>query len=118
MRAAYDDSPSTAGQKKPSEQLSRHRRGRRRRLRASRLQLNPSVFLLDEDAKEEPTGEQEEDDEVQGGASGHERSTWKVEHKQRPEAHTDTRECAREETIDDEITEAAGHTLFHLLMIP
>ena len=28
-----------------------------------------------EDAKEEPTGEQEEDDEMQGGASGHETST-------------------------------------------
>ena len=45
MRAACDDSLSTAGQKKTSEQLSRHRRSRRRRLRTSHLQLNPSHFL-------------------------------------------------------------------------
>ena len=63
-----------------------------------------------EDAKEEPTGEQEEDDEMQEGASGHERSTWNVELRQKRETHRDTRECVREETIDDEVTEAAGHT--------
>ena len=66
----------------------------------------------DEDTKEEPTGEQEEDDEVQGEPVDTKRSTWKVEHKQKRETHSDTRECAREETIDDEITEAAGHTCF------
>ena len=38
----------------------------------------------------------EEDDKMQGGACGHE----------------ETRECAREETIDDFITKAAGHTCF------
>ena len=44
------------------------------------------------------------------GANGHERSTWNVEFRQRRETHEDTRECAREETIVDEITETDGHT--------
>ena len=62
MRAAYDDSPSRAGQKKTSEQLSRHRRGGRRQPLA--LPHEPPEAA--EDEKKEPTGEQEKDDEMQG----------------------------------------------------
>ena len=65
-----------------------------------------------EDDKEEPTAEHEEDEEMQGGASGHKRDTRSVELRQRREAHRNTRKYVREETSDDEITEAAGYTCF------
>ena len=62
---------------------------------------NPSLFLVNHQKRRDA-----------GGASGHEKSTWTVELKQSRETHRDTRECACEETIDDEITKAAGHTCF------
>ena len=60
-----------AGQKKTSEQLSKHHRGRRRRLLTSRLRLNLSLpphapQEAPEDEKEEPAAEHEEAEEVQG----------------------------------------------------
>ena len=45
-REAYDDSPSTAGQKKTSVQLSKHHRSGRRRQWTSLLQRNLSLLLL------------------------------------------------------------------------
>ena len=62
-----------------------------------------------EDEKEEPTAEPEEDEEMQGKPVD-KRDTRSVEHR-------NTRECVCEETSGDEITEAAGHTCFHFLMI-
>ena len=63
------------------------------------------------EAAEGAKGKQEEDDEMQEKP---------VDTKEAPgtsssgtgEKRTETRECAREETIDDEITKAAGHICF------
>ena len=44
-REAYDDSPSTAGRKKTSVQLSKHHRSRSRQQWTSLLQPNLSLFL-------------------------------------------------------------------------
>ena len=65
---AYDDSPSTAGQKKTSVQLSKHHRSRSRRQWTFLLQLNlpHAPPKVPEDEKQEPTAEPEEDEEMQG----------------------------------------------------
>ena len=62
-----------------------------------------------EDKKEEPAAEHEEDEEVQGEPVDTE-ETPRVSSSGRGEKRTETRECVREKTSDDEITEAAGHT--------
>ena len=49
---------------------------------------------------------------MQGEPVDTKKNTRSAELKQRREAHRDTRECVREETSDDEITEAAGHACF------
>ena len=105
-RATNDDSPSTAGQKKTFEQLSKHHRGRRRRLRTFRLRLNLSLFLTHH--KKRPRMRRKNLRRRRaGGANGHKRNTRSVELKQKRDAHRDTRECVRTKKSDDEITEAA-----------
>ena len=66
-----------------------------------------------EDEKEEPTAEHEEDEGMQEEPVDTKRNTRSVELRQRREAHRDTRERAREERSDDEITEVASHTAGH-----
>ena len=47
---------------------------------------------------------------MQQRAIGNRDDARSVEFKQRREAHRTTTECVREETCDDEITEATCHT--------
>ena len=101
MREVYDNSPSTAGQKKTSEQLSRHCRGRRRRLRTSHLQLNPSLFLMNHQKQMRMRKKnQQENRRKRTRCWG---SLWtRKQHLERRaqtqrETHGDTRECARDD---------------------
>ena len=111
MRAAYDDSPSTACQKKTSGQFVETPQRPKTTIAEIHLQLNSSALLHEpprsgggfKGRDNRRTGGRRRD---AGGADGHERSTWTVELKQRRETHRDT-ECAREETIDDDITKPA-----------
>ena len=71
MRAAYDDSPITAGKKNLRAVVETPQKPRSTTTDdTSHMQLNPSLPHEQpeaaEDAKEEPTGEEEEDDEMQG----------------------------------------------------
>ena len=81
-----------------------------------RQQLNLSLFPMHHKKYPRMTGRKTK--KYGGGPCGHKRNTRSVELRQKREAHRDTRECVGEETSDDEITEAAGPHMFHLLMIP
>ena len=103
---AYDESPSTAGQKKTLEQLSKRHRNQSRRHWTSLLQLTLLLLHLQHQkcmkTRTRNTEMPAEDEEMQRKTPDTD-DTWGFELKQKREAHRNTRSHFREETVDDEI---------------
>ena len=120
MREVYDDSQSTAGQKRTSSQSSRPQKPRSTTTDdAADPRAAPEVHehenrdeeANDNDAEDEESPDKPDDEghDMEGDAS---RARHKCDVKPEPkrEAHRNTRECVREKTVDGEVTKASDHT--------
>ena len=107
MREVYDDSQSTAVQKRISRQSPRPSRSRGRR--QSMMQQIPGQYQKYMNTRIRMKKRTTRIMTRRVDASGA-RHNCDVELGPGREAHRNTRECAREETIDDEVTKATDHT--------
>ena len=109
-RQSYDESPSTAGQKKTFEHLSKHHRNRSQRHWTSLRQLTLLLLHL-QYHKCIRTRRKNQQRSQPGGATRHNDDTWSFELNQSRDAHRNTGGHFREKAVDDEVInrEANSH---------
>ena len=104
-REAYDDSPSTAGQKKTSSSCEPPQKPKSKTLNippaADTFAPPPAVPEVHEDETEKPKENGRRRDARK--ATRHNDDAWSFELHQKREAHRNTRSHFRGETVDDEV---------------